>query len=181
MSIAQKRPPIGTEFVFFFGIGHPLSQWHPCQFTVNGITFSCAEQFMMHAKARHFGDLEIASKILATNDPGEQKKLGRQVRDYVEAEWNLVDTFYVFRGNLAKFTQGAELQRYLIGTGSKYLVEASRFDRKWGVGLEESNPAILDPANWEGENRLGDVLMQVRDVLLEAQQARQKNYAPPNP
>ena len=38
------------EFTFFFS-GTVFSQWYPCQFTVGGIQYSCAEQFMMHRKA----------------------------------------------------------------------------------------------------------------------------------
>ena len=38
-------------FTFFFGADSPFSQWHPAEFTVDGVTYDCAEQFMMHQKA----------------------------------------------------------------------------------------------------------------------------------
>lgn len=39
------------QFTFFFRKGSPFSQWHPAEFTVDGVQFSCAEQFMMYQKA----------------------------------------------------------------------------------------------------------------------------------
>ena len=38
-------------FTFFFGSKSPFSQWHPSEFEVEGVTYNCAEQFMMHRKA----------------------------------------------------------------------------------------------------------------------------------
>ena len=39
------------RFTFFFRKGSPFSQWHPVEFTVDGVEFNCAEQFMMYQKA----------------------------------------------------------------------------------------------------------------------------------
>ena len=42
------------NFVFFYGKESPFSQFHPAKFVVDDITYSCAEQYMMHQKAgRH--------------------------------------------------------------------------------------------------------------------------------
>lgn len=41
----------GEIFTFFFGSASPFSQWHPSVFTVDGVEFCCAEQFMMYRKA----------------------------------------------------------------------------------------------------------------------------------
>ena len=75
----------------------------------------------------------------------------------------------VQKGNIAKFLQNAELKKFLIGTGSKILVEASPKDNIWGIGLEESSPDATEPHKWLGENLLGFTLMEVRDILLETQ------------
>lgn len=42
------------EFVFFWKSHSPYSQWYIGDFTVNGITFNCAEQYMMYGKASKF-------------------------------------------------------------------------------------------------------------------------------
>ena len=51
------------------------------------VEYSCAEQFMMASKARLFGDDSALSAILATNDPRERKRLGRQVRPFDHDSW----------------------------------------------------------------------------------------------
>lgn len=54
----------------------------------------------------------------------------------------------------------------LVATGTTELVEASPFDKVWGVGLSADDPLIHDKRNWLGLNLLGKVLMQVRDKIL---------------
>ena len=39
------------KFTFFWKSGSPFSQWHPSKFTVDGVPFGCAEQYMMYQKA----------------------------------------------------------------------------------------------------------------------------------
>lgn len=39
------------HFYFFFGKDVPFSNFHPARFTVDGETYTCSEQFMMHRKA----------------------------------------------------------------------------------------------------------------------------------
>ena len=56
-------------------------------FTVDLVEYNCAEQFMMTSKARLFGDDTALSAILASTDPREQKRLGRQVRHFDPAIW----------------------------------------------------------------------------------------------
>ena len=39
------------EFEFFYGNKSPFSQHHLAKFDIDGITYNCAEQYMMHQKA----------------------------------------------------------------------------------------------------------------------------------
>ncbi len=155
-----------SKFTFFFSAENPLSNWYPAQFTVNGVTFCNNEQFMMYCKAKLFGDEEIAKKILQASNPREHKALGRKVKGFSEDVWNAKCELYVQKGCHAKFSQNPHLLRALSDTEGTELVEASPFDRIWGVGLAASDPRIMDKANWLGRNRLGNVLMRVRDELL---------------
>lgn len=41
----------GEKFTFFFGAESPFSQWHSAMFSVDGVEYNCAEQYMMHQKA----------------------------------------------------------------------------------------------------------------------------------
>lgn len=56
--------------------------------------------------------------------------------------------------------------RALLDTAPTLLVEASPFDRVWGVGLGADNPRIDDPASWRGSNLLGKILTKLRDELI---------------
>jgi ribA/ribD-fused uncharacterized protein len=121
---------------------------------------------MMYAKAMLFDDHDTASKILAASLPREQKRLGRAVRGFDNASWERCRESIMFVGCREKFRQNAELAAVLRDTGSSVLVEASPYDRIWGVGLGETDPRLADSSNWQGLNLLGKTLMRVRDVLF---------------
>jgi ribA/ribD-fused uncharacterized protein len=150
-------------FVFFWS-GWP-SQWHPADFTLDGVAYGCAEQYMMAEKARLFGDEETLGLILAAASPREQKALGRRVRGFDEARWQKACREIVYRGNAGKFSQNPDLKELLLATGSKTLVEASPTDRIWGIGLAADDPRATDRSAWRGKNWLGEALMRVRADL----------------
>lgn len=142
-----------------------LSQWWPCPFVVDGVRYPTAEHYMMIGKARLFGDHAIAARMLTTPHPHTVKALGQQVRDFDQATWDAHRFDLVTAGNLAKFRQHPDLGRYLSGTGSRILAEASPLDRIWGIGLSTTDPRAHDPAQWRGHNLLGFALMHVRAHL----------------
>jgi ribA/ribD-fused uncharacterized protein len=152
-------------FTFFFTEASPFSQWYPCSFIVGDHTFNCAEQFMMFGKATLFADPEIAAKILAAGRPREHKALGRKVRGFDDATWKRERVAIVREGNRPKFTQNPKLLELLHATRGTMLVEASPYDRIWGIGLSERDPRARDPSQWRGKNLLGKILTELRDEL----------------
>lgn len=151
----------------FFESSCPLSNWHPATFRFRGIEFNCTEQFMMFCKAKLFKDEETARKILLAKTPKAQKALGRAVRNFEQGTWDGKCEGYVRVGCMQKFIQNPAMRTVLLETTGTELVEASPTDRIWGVGLSADDPRIVDKAQWRGENRFGNVLMQVRDALLK--------------
>lgn len=135
-------------------------------FIIDGIRYCCAEQYMMAKKAELFGDYETYSLILKTNKPKEIKGLGRKVKNFIPSIWAEHKIKVVFDANFAKFSQNRELREYLCGTEKLILVEASPYDKIWGIGLAEDDPNILEPNLWLGQNLLGFVLMDVRDKII---------------
>lgn len=142
-----------------------LSQWWGCDFVENRIIFCCAEQYMMYHKALVFQDYEYAAMIIRSHDPKEIKEMGRAIRNFDDKLWNDNKRRIVLQGNILKFSQNQELRDYLIGTGSKILVEASPYDRIWGIGMRQDAEGICDPSQWKGTNLLGFSLMDVRDRI----------------
>lgn len=147
-----------------FGAGC-LSQWADYGFIVQGVRYQNAEQFMMAGKAEVFHDPETKAKIMAATSPKDIKKLGREVKYFDEKRWGEVREKLVIEGNYAKFTQNPKLKKYLLDTGDALLVEASPYDKIWGIGLDAETAAQMDPKDWPGQNLLGKALMEVRAAI----------------
>jgi ribA/ribD-fused uncharacterized protein len=155
------------EFTFFWS--GPFSQWAKCKFTVRNVEYNCTEQYMMAQKALLFNDDAAYSKIMAERDPRQQKKLGRTIQNFDKATWDQHRYTIVLVGNIAKFSQDADLKQILMETDLTTLVEASPLDDIWGIGLGEKTrdgdpvPEVYDRSQWKGLNLLGQVLTQVRE------------------
>jgi ribA/ribD-fused uncharacterized protein len=142
-----------------------LSQWWEQPFTVDGVVYPTAEHWMMAGKARLFGDDEGLTAVLAAGSPGAAKAAGRTVRGFDEGRWNAIRFGLVVDGNLAKFGQHKDLHSFLLATGRRVLVEASPYDRIWGIGMAATDPDCRLPSRWRGLNLLGFALMEVRSRL----------------
>ena len=142
-----------------------LSNWYLSKFTVDNVTFSSMEQYMMYKKAVCFRDKDTADRILATNDVAEIKALGRFVADYNESYWNGVRQIVVFEGLIAKFSQNEDLKKLLKATENAILAECAVKDRIWGIGLSMKDPERFEIDKWKGQNLLGYALMMVRERL----------------
>ena len=144
-----------------------FSQWwegHP--FVLEQTTYQTAEHYMMAQKASLFQDHGTRTEILQAKTPALAKKLGRKVANFDEAAWLEARWNIVVQGNLAKFSQHPELRTFLQNTGDRILVEASPFDRVWGIGMAATHEDAENPERWKGPNLLGFALMEVRRQLL---------------
>lgn len=156
-----------SKYTFFYKTRHPFSNWHPANFEdADGIEYDCSEQYMMYQKAVLFEDLDIAEEILETSDPGKHKALGRKIKGFDSAIWEANAKRIVYDGCKLKFEQNPRLLKTLLETEGTLLVEASPYDKIWGIGLGEDDPRINDPKNWQGKNWLGEVLTDLRDSFL---------------
>jgi len=135
----QKNKTEQEEFFFFWETKSPFSQWHPVGFEVDGIKFDTAH-YMMWGKAMLFGDEETAEEILKAGHPRNVKALGRKVKNFDAAKWEEHRMRIVMQGNYEKFTQNKEMRLALRDTGRAELVEASPYDKIWGIGLTADDP-----------------------------------------
>lgn len=175
-TVERFRKGEALKYIFFWGhTPSPdgsitktcFSQWYECRFTVDGVEYHTAEQYMMSQKALLFGDTEINKEIMSAKHPKQFKSLGRRIKNFNEKTWNENKTDIVIKGNYAKFSQNAEFKEFLLKTGRRIIVEASPYDKIWGIGMKGSSSGINNPENWHGENLLGFCLMEVRDMIAE--------------
>lgn len=162
------------EYLFFWGHQSKnkdqidetcLSQWFETEFEYEKIIYPTAEHWMMAEKARLFGDEESFEKIVNCFCAKEVKAIGGKVKGFKDSIWLSNREEIVKNGNYLKFKQNKDLWDYLDGTGEKVLVEASPYDKIWGIGMKSKNSEILNPNNWKGLNLLGFALMEVRNKL----------------
>lgn len=184
-------PEGGDAPLFFYmpnAVYGEFCQWFPSTFTVHKdriaalvshtfdpgneygdaageMTFGCAEQFMMFCKAARFRDHNTQHRVMATDSPKEQKRLGKLVLGFNAGFWDPIKSDVVVAGNEAKFGQNIKLKRKLLATGDRLLAEAASRDPVWGIGYSEKH-AMSFRQHW-GENRLGKALMTVREKLRE--------------
>lgn len=175
--IEQKfRHKEKLKYIFFWGHHSStdgcitkacFSQWWECEFEIDGITYHTSEQYMMSQKALLFGDTEINEEIMKARHPKQFKDLGRKVNNFNEQIWNENCCDIVLKGNYAKFSQNERLKYFLLNTNDRVLVEASPYDKIWGIGMSEDNPKCENPIQWNGTNFFGFCLMEIRDMLRE--------------
>ena len=146
-----------------FGV---FSQWYHSQFTDSKkVQYDNAEQYMMYQKALLFKDDVTATLILKCDNPRKIKALGRSIKGFDDKIWNEQKAKVAYAGNFHKFSQKESLKKILLSTKDRLLAEASPFDRIWGIGFKADEADGMKKL-W-GENILGQVLMKVREDLLE--------------
>lgn len=160
-----------ADYVFFWN--GPFSNWHPAKFSMEtgtkwgNMTFTSSEQAMMFYKAIVFEDESSLIAIMSTNSPREQKALGRKVKNFNQDKWESVCLDLITNVLVAKFSSDKELKKILLETGNKVIVEASPYDRVWGIGMGVEHKDILDQTKWDGKNFLGVCLMNAREKLAK--------------
>lgn len=181
------------EYTFFFHVTSPFSNFHPSKFEYKEFNFVSNEQFMMFSKAKTFKDEVTAQKIIDMNNQPlikdfiegritreeivkdkvltdqwnklmmKVKGFGREVKNYDDQVWTNRRAKVVLFGAREKFTQNTDLKQILLDTGNTYMVEASPYDKIWGIGLSAGDAKKTPENKWPGLNLLGKVL----DTLKE--------------
>lgn len=154
----------------------PLGNWSrvkdgievPSELSITGSSFKVptSEHVFMYLKARFFGDIEIAKKIMETEDPKEAKRLGRLVRDFDNEKWEGYRETAMWTALTLRYRDDSRFRDYLGKPefkGKKF-VEANPYDIIWSCGLLEDDPRIdLGEGTWPGLNLLGKLLNKLRD------------------
>lgn len=166
----------GKNFTYLFFWGHRektlsvadkscFSQWYTRGFWIEEVYYPTAEHYMMVQKARLFEPSRM-EMVLNAKTTEEVKLLGRSIRNFDEQIWFDKSFEFVVEANMAKFSQHEDLKKFLFSTGDRVIVEASVNDKIWGIGILGEDKRASNPLEWNGLNKLGFVLMVVRERLL---------------
>jgi ribA/ribD-fused uncharacterized protein len=97
-------------------------------------------------------------KIREVKTPKESAKMGRDRKHPLRSDWERVKDEIMQQAVLQKFKTHADIREILLATGNELIVENSPIDYYWGCGKDGS-----------GKNRLGEILMAVREILRQQQ------------
>jgi ribA/ribD-fused uncharacterized protein len=122
---------------------------HP--FELDGLMWPTSEHYF---QAQKFENEAYREKIRSTPSPMIAARLGRSRKEPIRSDWEEMKDKVMYRAVLAKFQAHDDLKQLLFSTGHEEIIEKTNKDYYWGCG-----------ANGTGKNRLGKILMQVRDKL----------------
>jgi ribA/ribD-fused uncharacterized protein len=128
-----------------------MSNFYPAQIKVQGRYYASVEHYYQSQKA-----VKPEMRMWIANAPTayQAAMAGRALReDHGEIDprgWEIRKVPAMRRALMAKFTQHPDLEKQLLDTGDAILHEDSPTDLVWGK---------------KGEDRLGKLLMEIRDEL----------------
>jgi ribA/ribD-fused uncharacterized protein len=139
--------------IYFFTKTDPyyeLSNFSPHGFEEDGLYWPTVEHYF---QAQKFNDSQYRERIRNSRSPKDAKSLGQSRKVPLRNDWEQIKEDVMLRALRNKFSN-PKLNKILLGTEDRELVEKSPFDYYWGCGW-----------NGSGKNRLGYLLMQVREEL----------------
>ena len=122
-------------------------------FTLRGKYWPTVEHYF---QAQKFIDSPQAEKIRLASSPKQAKQLGQTRAVPLRTDWEQIKDDIMREAVLAKFRTHEALKNQLLATGNEQLVENAPKDYYWGCGADGS-----------GKNRLGQILMEARDILRQ--------------
>ncbi|MDE6566226.1 MAG: NADAR family protein [Lachnospiraceae bacterium] len=141
--------------IYFYKINEEygcFSNFAHYDFELDGKRWMTSEHYF---QAQKFSGTEYEEEIRLLDSPMKAAEMGRNRNLPLRADWEQVKDDIMRKAVLAKFTQNEEIRDILLSTGKETLVEKTSGDYYWGCGKDGS-----------GKNRLGMILMEVREELL---------------
>ena len=158
----------------------PLSNWWDSVPAIqyDGHTFNASESIFMYLKAKYFNDEETAAKIVEADnktydEPKKRwaavKRLGKKVKNFSDKKWAGPNRKAMATALRQKALYDEEFKRVLLDPqyAGMTFVEASPYDRIWGIGISATTALKKGVAGWKGHNFLGRALTELRDELNE--------------
>jgi ribA/ribD-fused uncharacterized protein len=140
--------------ILFYRVGEPFgefSNFSPHAFKLKGRLWPTSEHYF---QAQKFAGTEHEEEVRQAKSPMVAAHMGRSRKRPLRKDWESVKDHVMREALRAKFTQHRDLRSLLLGTENAKLVEHTTNDSYWGDGGDGG-----------GKNRLGLLLMELRDQL----------------
>jgi ribA/ribD-fused uncharacterized protein len=140
--------------ILFYRVREPNGEFsnfsaHPIK--LKGKTWPTSEHYF---QAQKFAGTEYEEEIRRAKSPMMAARMGRSRKRPLRKDWESVKEAIMREALSAKFTQHPGLRSLLLSTGAETIVEHTENDDYWGDGGDGT-----------GKNRLGILLMELRDKL----------------
>lgn len=148
---------MSDQVIYFYGVREPygeFSNFAPYPITIAGQRWPTTEHYF---QAQKFAGAPREAAIRKAASPRLAAQMGRDRRHPLRRDWEAVKDNVMLTALRAKFSQHPELAQRLLATGAAQLVEHTSQDHYWADGGDGT-----------GRNRLGQLLMQVREELRKA-------------
>merc|ERR1712232_1076234 len=159
----QSRPSTGQSVLNFYDRGkegYELTNFSPHPISVGGVRYATSENYFQAKKfeGRTPQHQEAMRQIQEAPNARAAFEMARrpEFQKLIRPDWAHVKDDVMRQALEAKFTQHPQLGSYLVGTGSRKLVEHTSNDTYWADGGDGS-----------GKNKLGELLMEVRSKLAK--------------
>ncbi|BAZ42522.1 hypothetical protein NIES4101_84910 [Calothrix sp. NIES-4101] len=143
--------------IYFYKSGDAygcFSNFSPHGIEMEGFFWATVEHYYQAQKFVGSVDEYIIPSIHAAKTPEIAAALGRNCDRCLRPDWDIVKISVMQKAVLQKFLSHADIRAVLLTTEEEILIEDSPCDYFWGCG-----------ASRQGENHLGQILMNVRTQL----------------
>jgi ribA/ribD-fused uncharacterized protein len=151
------KPPFPTGTIDKFFPNTPFyiySNFYPSSVNLDGLTFITVEHAYQAAKTE---DTTIRSLIMQEPTAARAKRRGNAIK--LRENWDYIKFDIMHKLLLQKFAKGTDLANKLKSTRDALMIEGNYWhDLCWGQ-------CFCATHKWEGSNRLGGMLMAIREDL----------------
>ena len=165
--VAEAAPAIKAPTVSVLVFSDPesdlgfLSWSYATEIVLGDTTYTTPYQAVMGELAKYYGDSAGLEEILEAESPDEIE-YGADDIGTSEEDWNREFEDQLGKVMRAKFEQHPVLVEQLLQTGDATLGAAIDGDTLYGIGLPSSSAFVNKPRKWTGQNKLGKLLMAIR-------------------
>ncbi|HEM3468228.1 NADAR family protein [Streptococcus suis] len=155
--VQQFRRAVILDKILFYKVKDPFGEFSNFSnfgfLDDAGLYWSTSEHYF---QAQKFASKDLREKIRLYHSPMDAAIEGRNRNNPLRDDWEDVKDDIMFYAVYQKFQQNLILKELLLSTGDLPIIEHTVNDSYWGDG-----------GDGRGKNKLGHILMKVRNKLRE--------------